>query len=65
MIGAIVCGALVMAFVIICGAIAAAVAVTDRPAIQTPPLLIIDPERPEQALNQAGQLVATPQAEQS
>lgn len=58
MVGAIICGLLIMAFVLACAVITICLCIA---AARKPPAeaaLIIDPEKPEQALNEAGQLVA-------
>lgn len=68
MIGAIICAGVLMVFCAVCLIIVLtlrahdrALAKIEKAAESRRPLLIIDPERSDLALNENGQLVATPQ----
>lgn len=54
---AIICGILILVFVTSCGILTIAVAVAGGKPRPVPPMLIIDPETPGQAINEAGELV--------
>lgn len=57
-VGAVICGALLMVFVLACGLIAICLVLANRSA-PVKPALIIDPEQPDLAIDSAGQLVDT------
>lgn len=59
-VGAIICAALVMLFLLFCAMVALLLVVAKKKPITSAPMLVIDPNRPEQALTQDGRLVATP-----